>query len=125
MPKILLVDYDPLQALVRKSILERQFPGVQRVSDAGQALCLIEQQGFAESLDLVITGFHLPGTGGPAFVAELLERLPEIPVLVLGGPSETAADYPPGVCYRTRPIPAEELLALTAKLLAAAHAHAA
>jgi CheY-like chemotaxis protein len=126
MQTILLVEQDPLQAFLRKSILERRFQDVHRVSDAAEALCLVEQPRFAVNLELVIAGHHMPGVGGPEFVAELLSRMPHLPVLVLGGYNETASDYPgDGVCFRPRSIGSEELLALTGQLLAKSHRDAA
>lgn len=81
---ILLVDDDPLQAYMCKTALDRRFTNVRRVADAAEALCLVEQPQFADALGLVISRNRLPGIGGPAFVAELHNRLPELPVLVLG-----------------------------------------
>jgi DNA-binding NtrC family response regulator len=116
---ILLVDDDPLQAIHRKSILERRFPDVQRVVDAAEALCLIEQPQFAGKLGLVISGLDMPGVGGPTLVAELHARLPRLPVLVLGSPAESASDYP-GECVRFLPPPiaSDEMLALAGLMLA-------
>jgi CheY-like chemotaxis protein len=93
MNTILLVEDDPLQAFVRMSALEKRFKSVRRVVDAVEALCLIEQHSFADNLSLVITGNHLPGLGGPAFVAELCNRMPALGVLVLGNVTEVASDY--------------------------------
>lgn len=119
MATILLVDDDPLQASLRKSILEGKFSDVKRVADAAEALCLVEQPLFAVNLGLVIAGHHMPGIGGPEFVAELHARMPELPVLVLGSASETPNDYSGnGVCFRTRPIAPEELLTLASQMLA-------
>ena len=64
MATILLVDSDPLQAHQRRSILERRFPDVQRVGDAAEALCLVEQPQFTANLGLVISGQHMQGIGG-------------------------------------------------------------
>ena len=126
MPTILLVDYDPLQAFLRKSILEQQFQDVCRVSDAAEALCLVEQPRFASKLSLVVAGHHMPGISGPDFVAELLRRMPELPVLVLGSGLENAHDYPGDkVCFRPRPIAKEELLALAGHMIARDHLDAA
>jgi DNA-binding NtrC family response regulator len=83
---ILLVDDDPLQAYMCKSLLEKRFGNVKRVADPGEALCLVEQPRFA--CDLVISRLRLPGIGGPAFVAELHNRMPDLPVLVLGDAGE-------------------------------------
>ena len=120
MPTILLVDDDPLQAFSRKSILERKFRDVMRVGDAAEALCLVEQPQFAGDLGLVISGLQMPGISGPAFVAELHERMPALPVLVLGGSREVAGDYGGGrVRFLSRPCAGEEeLLAAADELLA-------
>jgi DNA-binding NtrC family response regulator len=118
MTTILLVDSDPLQAFLRKSILERRFRDVERVGDAAEALCLVEQPQFAHRLGLVISGPNMQGIGGPAFVAELHERLPRVPVLVLGSVRETAADYKGDwVRFLSRPYAGEELLQAADELL--------
>src|ERR1039457_6900224 len=110
---ILLVDNDPLQAFLRKSLLDRRFHDVQRVGDAAEALCLVEQPLFAENLGLVISGLHMPGIGGPALVPELHERRPNVPVVVLGDGSEAAGYSPGGEGGRFLPSPfaTDEMLA--------------
>jgi CheY-like chemotaxis protein len=124
MPTILLVDKDPLQAFLRKSILERRFHDVERVGDAAEALCLVEQPQFAGQLALVISGPNMTGIGGPAFVAELHERLPNVPVLVLGGGSEAEGDYKAGnyrggwVRFLSRPFAGDEILQAAGELMA-------
>lgn len=119
MATILLVDNDPLQAYLCKSVLEGRFPDVQRVAYAAEAFCLVEQPEFAANLGLVISGHHTPGLDGPAFVAELQTRMPWVPILVLGGPGETAEDYAgSGASFRTRPVSSKELLKLTEQMLA-------
>jgi len=80
------VESDPLKGFLSKAILERQFLDVVRVSDASEALCVVEQPQFAHRLGLVIASHPMQGIGGPAFVAELHSRLPDIPILVLGDP---------------------------------------
>ena len=119
MATILLVDNDPLQAFVRKSILETRFHDVQRAADAAEALCLVEHPQFAGGLGLVISGLHMPGISGPEFVAELHARMPSLPVLVLGAASEGPADYAgEGVRFLPRPIVSEEMLAMASQMLA-------
>jgi DNA-binding NtrC family response regulator len=116
---ILLVDDDPLQAFLRKSLLERRFHDVERVSDAAEAFCLVEQPYFAGQLGLVISGLNMPGIGGPTFVAELHERLPKVPILVLGRGGEAATDYQGGwVRFLPRPFAGDQLLAAADELLA-------
>jgi CheY-like chemotaxis protein len=119
MATILLVDGDALQAYLRKTILERRFSDVQRVADPAEALCLVEQPQFAGNLGLVISGHHAAGIGGPAFVAELHERMPRLPVLVLGGPGEKASDYAHSdACFLPRFTSTDELLAVAGQMLA-------
>lgn len=90
---ILLVDGDPLQALLRKSILERRFPNVLRFKSAAEALCLVEQPQIAAHLALLICSSPMAGIGAPAFVAELRARLPWLPILVLGNEGDSPDDY--------------------------------
>jgi DNA-binding NtrC family response regulator len=119
MATVLLVDDDPLQASVRKSILERKFSDVRRVGDAADALCLVEQPQFAKNLGLVVSGNQRSGIGVSDFVAELHARLPGLPVLVLGvnlNHGSVAEDT--DVCFLPRPIPADELLAAASRMIA-------
>lgn len=119
MTKILLVETDPLQAFLRMSVLERRFPDVERVADAAEALCLVEQPGFAQSLGLVVCGPHLSGFGRAEFVTELHARLPQLPILVLGTSVETAADYVADcIEFLPRPTATEEMMVAVGRMLA-------
>jgi CheY-like chemotaxis protein len=119
MATILLVDNDPLQAYLCKSVLEVRFPDVQRVAYAAEAFCLVEQPQFAANLGLVISVQPMPGLDGPVFVAELHSRMPWVPILVLGDADEAAEDYAGcDACFRPRPVNSEELLKLTERMLA-------
>jgi len=69
MAKILLVEEDPLHASVRKAILERRYSDVWRVSDAAEALGLLEQRRFARDVRLVITSDQHSGIGLAGFVS--------------------------------------------------------
>jgi DNA-binding NtrC family response regulator len=118
MLSILIVDDDPLQASLMMAFLGRHFGTVCRVSDAAEALCLIEQPEFANNLGLVITGHHTPGIGGPAFVAELHLRKPNLPVLVLAEKNALPSEYSDAdVVFLARPFNGEKVLALTGQLL--------
>jgi len=118
MTSILLVDDDPLQASLILSVLEQRFGDVRRVTDAADALCLIEQPAFADNLRLVIAGHHLPGMGGPALVNELRSRAPDLPILVLGATDETATDYAEAhVCFLAKPFTAVKMLNLAGSML--------
>ena len=116
---ILLVDDDPLQASVRKSILEKRFSDVLRAVDAAEALCMVEQPLFAESLALVVSGHHRTGIGGPAFVAELHTRIPSLPILVLGNSNEDPREYSgENVTFLPRAFLDLEMLARVSQILA-------
>ncbi len=100
------------------AFLGRHFSTVSRVSDAAEALCLIEQPEFAINLGLVITGHHKPGIGGPAFVAELHLRKPNLPVLVLAEKDAAPSEYSDAnVVFLPRPFDGDKLLAVTGQLL--------
>lgn len=114
---ILLVDGDPLQASVRKSILERKFSDVRRVRNAAEALCLVEQPHFAGKLGLVISGHQHSGLGVEDFVAELQSRMPKVPVLVLDDGSDPHECLLEGVRFLHRPLIAEDMLAAASQLL--------
>ncbi len=119
MTTILLIDDDALQASLMLSILGQRFGDVRRVTDAAEALCLIEQPEFTSTLRLVICGHQTPGIGGPAFVNELHIRMPDLPVLVLGGAGETSADYGEvHVVFMAKPFASDRMLALTRQMLA-------
>ncbi len=119
MTTILLVDDDPLQASLMLSALEQRFGDVRRVTDAAEALCLIEQPEFTSTLRLVISGHHAPGIGGPAFVSELRTRIPDLPVLVLDMAGETPADYAEThAVFLAKPFGAERVLTLTSQMIA-------
>jgi DNA-binding NtrC family response regulator len=115
---ILLVEDDPLQASFMMSLLRRRFGDVRRATDAAEALCLVEQPEFANELGLVISAHHMLGIGRPAFVAELHDRMPALPVLVLGAPGEAPGDYAAEhVTFLPHPLAAEEMLAVTGRML--------
>lgn len=119
MKTILLVDDDPLQASMLLSHLGHHFGKVRRAADAAEALCLIEQPGFAAQLRLVISGHHMPGLGGPELVSELHARLPGISVLVLESSGEGSENYNiPHTEFLAKPLTPEKILDAVSRLLA-------
>ena len=118
MTTVLLVDDDPLQAHVRRSILKRQFSDVERAADVAEAFILVEEPRFVERLGLVVVGLNRPGLGSPAFVAELTSRLPSVPVLVLGRTRDEADLYAaPNVRFLPRSVPSEQMLAVSRQMI--------
>lgn len=115
---ILLVDDDALQAHLTLSLLGQRFGTVHRVTTAADALCLVEQPAFASQLQLVISGHHTKGFGGPAFVAELTARMATLPVLVLGMSDESSEDYlGEHIAFLGQLLIPRELVPLTRKML--------
>jgi CheY-like chemotaxis protein len=118
MTMVLLVDDDPLQAHVRRSILQRQFRAVERAADAAEAFIMVEEPDFVEKLGLVVVGLNRPGMGSPAFVAELTSRIPTVPVLVLGCNREDAALFPgENVRFLLRTVPTDQMLAISRQMM--------
>ena len=118
MTTILLVDDDPLQASVRKSILEKRFPDVRRVADAAEALCLVEENPPTVVLGVVISAHRMPGFGAPEFVSELHTRRPSLPVLVLGDAGDDASAYQGDrVYFLPKPASPEDMLATASLVL--------
>jgi CheY-like chemotaxis protein len=118
MTTILLVDDDPLQSQVRKSILERRFSSVKRAADVAEAFIRVEDPDFVSGLGLVIVALSRPGLGGPAFVMELTARLPWIPVLVLGRSGEVSSLYAgDNVRFVARVADPAELVALSRQMM--------
>ncbi len=117
MTTVLLVDDDPLQAHVRRSILERHFRHVERAADAAEAFIMVEDRLFADSLGLVVVGLNRPGMGSPAFVAELNSRLPDLPVLVLGrGRDEAEFYFGQNVRFLPPAVASKEMLAVSRQM---------
>lgn len=119
MTTILLVDDDPLQASVRKSILEKRFSDVRRVADAAEALCLVEEHPAMVNLGVVVSGHRMPGMGGPEFVSELHNRRPSSPVLVLGEAGDDPRAYQGELVYfLPKPVTPEDMLETASLMLA-------
>lgn len=119
MTTILLVEDDPLEAHMIKPLLEREFGNVRRAADAAEALGAFTQADFAGEIGLVVSGQLLKGIGKQEFVAELHERVPEMPVLVVGSTEDSPADFVGGnVAFLPRPLDPRQMVALANKLLA-------
>jgi CheY-like chemotaxis protein len=117
MTTVLLVDDDPLQAYVRRSILERHFQNVERACDVAEAFILVEEPLFAERLGLVVVALNRPGMGSPAFVEELTSRMPAVPILVLGRGREEAALYQgQNVRFLPSTVPSKEMLSVSRQM---------
>lgn len=104
----------------------KRFREVQRAGDAAQAFILLEDRAYRARVGAVVVALRQSGLSGPAFVRELTERMPDKPVLVLGGPAETAADYQGDhVRFIAGRAGAEELLAVVTQMAFGGHARVA
>jgi DNA-binding NtrC family response regulator len=125
MTTILLVEDDPLEAHLTMSLLGRQSGEVCRVNDAAEALCAVEQPEFAAKLSLVISGSQTKGIGGPTFVSELRERMPGVPVLVVGVAGESQSDYAERVSFLPFPSSPQQVAFLAGQMLGRTKDHVA
>jgi CheY-like chemotaxis protein len=68
-------------------------------------------------VDLVITDHLMPKMNGPQLVANLRQRFPTLPIVVLSGMPDAEMEYAGmDVLYRPKPIAPEELIRLTQSL---------
>jgi len=119
-PDILLVDDNGIQAATRKAILSRLGRTVVVAGDGAEALQILDSAlQDRQPIGLVITDHLMPAMNGPEFVAELRDRFPRLPVLVLSGLAEAEDEYGDlDVTFRMKPLPPDELLRLVRALLA-------
>jgi CheY-like chemotaxis protein len=118
MTTVLLVDDDPLQAHVRRTILGRAFLPIERAADAAEAFILVEDPEFTRRLSLVVVGLGRPGMGSRAFVAELTSRVPSVPILVLGPAGEEVLySEAPHVRFLPRTASSEQLLGVSREMV--------
>ena len=60
----------------------------------------------------------MPGIGGPDFVAEFHNRIPSVPVLVLGDASEKPDDYQGEyIRFLARPVASDDILDAAGQML--------
>ncbi len=81
-PRILVVDDDPMVRDVLTRVLKVQGYAVEQVGGVDEALDLCYRDG---EVDLVISDIHMPGRDGVALLAELRMRYPDTAVLMLTG----------------------------------------
>lgn len=115
---ILLVDDNAVQATTRRTILLKTGRTVAIASDAIRALEMLKDRALLDSLGLVITDHSMPGMNGPEFVADLRDRLPLVPVVVLSGFPDVESEYEGlNIQFRMKPVPPDQLIAMVQGLL--------
>lgn len=85
MLRVLLVDDHVVVRKGMKAILEEQIEGV-RISEAGDgqaALDTLGAAGTAEAFDVCVLDLSMPGRSGVDLLAEVKQRHPKLPVLIM------------------------------------------
>jgi DNA-binding response OmpR family regulator len=93
MPDILIIDDNPTQLCVREAVLRGAGFSVLTAESAEQALELLHDHATSAGLRVILTDHVLPGASGDAFVRELREFSPSVPVLVISGMDEAEKEY--------------------------------
>ena len=111
-----MVDDDPGQLRIRECVLRSAGIQVSTVHNAERALEILRSRG--REIGVVITDHLLPGLQGADLVRELRTLNPSVPVVVLSGLPDIAAEYDGlDVIVRQKPLPAGELIRLVHNLL--------
>jgi len=112
---VLVVDDNPDVAEVSAGMLEQLGYDVHKARDAASALAAVEQRAF----DLVVSDIVMPGTmDGVALARALRERNPGLPVLLVTGYSQAAAEATPEFTVMRKPIQLAELARAAARMIA-------
>jgi PAS domain S-box-containing protein len=116
---VLLVDDEELVRGLAREFLVREGYRVLEASCATEALAV--EEGFAESIDALVTDFIMPGASGAELAASLAKRRPETRVLYMSGyPGEVMANrgaLKEGSRILQKPFTAETLAGMLRELL--------
>jgi CheY-like chemotaxis protein len=120
---ILLVDDNAVQASVRQAILKRNGYSVITALNPSRALEQLRNGDFLTEIHLVITDHIMPSMNGSTLVREIRLLQPDVPVLVISGLEEAAAEYAGlKVEFRVKPLQPEHLLSVVEHLVGAPEA---
>jgi DNA-binding NtrC family response regulator len=118
--QVLLVDDNAVQLSVREAILRKAGFQVSIATTAESALATLRVIG--DRAGVVVTDHIMPGCDGPEFVRRLRAENDGIAVIVLSGMQEADVEYDGlEVVFRTKPLPASELIELVRSSLAEAN----
>ncbi len=121
MPRILVVDDDPISRQILRAMFENNNYEVLEAEDGVKALKLYVN----ESIDLVVTDIFMPEKEGVQTVRELMKENPDVKIIAVSGGS-SSANYDSldwvkmfGVKYTfTKPFNADAIIAAVRELLA-------
>jgi DNA-binding NtrC family response regulator len=123
-PQVLLIDDNPLQLSLRETILRNAGFDVSIATTADSAMAVLRI--MRERIGLIVTDHFMPACSGSEFVRQVRADNLWLPVIVLSGLADTVSEYEDlDVVFRTKPLPAAELIHLVGSLLAGARAHGA
>jgi PAS domain S-box-containing protein len=112
---VLVVDDNPDVADVSTGMLEQLGYEVHQARDAASALAAIDEREF----DLVVSDIVMPGTmDGIALARALRERHPTLPVLLVTGYSQAAAEAAPEFTVMRKPFQLAEFSRAAARMIA-------
>ena len=112
MPDLLVIDDNPTQLSVREAVLKGAGFSVLTADSAEQALQLLRDDSATAGLRVILTDHVLPGASGDAFVRELREFSPSVPVLVITGMDEAEQAYAGlEITFLHKPCAPEDLIA--------------
>jgi DNA-binding NtrC family response regulator len=115
---ILLVDDNAVQAMIRRTILERNGYATITVLEPARALDHLRNSDPCSSIDLVITDHIMPGMNGSTFSKEVRALRPTIPILVISGMEDACLEYEGlNVEFRVKPLQPEILLESVQQLI--------
>jgi CheY-like chemotaxis protein len=112
-PRILVVDDEEAILYVFERYLS---VAGYRVSVAGNGHDAV-RAGEAESFDLLITDFRMPGMNGIEVIHALRNLQPGLPALVISGNPVEAGAMPPGVRFLSKPVSMAALLDIIPALI--------
>ncbi len=112
MPDLLVIDDNPTQLSVREAVLQGAGFSVLTADSAEKALQLLRDESATAGLRVILTDHVLPGASGDAFVRELREFSPSVPVLVISGMDEAEKAYAGlEITFLHKPCAPEDLIA--------------
>lgn len=115
---ILLVDDNAIQAMIRRTILERNGYTTITALQPSRALDYLRDTDACSSVDLVITDHIMPGMNGSTFSKEVRGLCPAMPILVISGMEEACDEYQGiKVEFRVKPLQPELLLQCVRELI--------
>jgi len=108
---VLLIDDNPIQLMIRESILRGAGFSVQVATSAESATAALRSLG--SKVSVIVTDHVMPGTTGADFVRKLRAEHNWVSVIVLSGMPEAAPEYDHlQVTFREKPLLPPELIEL-------------